>query len=236
MFEQSGIFRDEFRKLGYDAECYDIQNQYNQTDHVIDLFSEIDRAYGDEKSCTIFDSMSRDDLIIAFYPCTYFCAMSQVAFNLGYRNYQKLNFSEKIEKILQRSNNRKEYYDRLIRFVAVCVERNLRMVFENPWSEQTYLKANFLKKPDIVDTNRMERGDYFVKPTAYWFWNCQPTHGFTYQNDKEKKKIMDTKKSDKVGMCSKERSLISSDYARNWIYDFILGIEQKNISQLTLFD
>ena len=164
--------------------------------------------------------------------------MSQVAFNLGYRNYQKLTFSQKIEKILQRSDNRKEYYDRLVRFVAVCVERNLRMIFENPWSEQTYLKTNFLKKPDIVDINRMERGDYFVKPTAYWFWNCEPEHGFTHQNDKEKKIILNTKKADKVGMCSKDHSLISSDYARNWICDFVLGKEQepKEDDQPTLFD
>lgn len=36
-------------------------------------------------------------------------------------------------------------------------------------------------------------------------------------------------------MCSKVKSEISSDYARNFIYDFILGKEQKN-KQLSLFD
>lgn len=164
--------------------------------------------------------------------------MSQVAFNLNYRNYQKLDTQKKIEKILQRSDCRKEYYDRLIKFVAVCLEKKLRMVFENPWNEQTYLKANFLKKPDIVDMNRMDRGDYFVKPTAYWFWNCEPTHGFTYQNDKTKKIVMNSKKASKAGLCSEERSMISSDYARNWICDFILGKNQENSSQsvqLSLF-
>ena len=44
-FEQSGIFKNEFKKLGIPAEDYDIQNNFNETDHVIDLFSEIDRAY-----------------------------------------------------------------------------------------------------------------------------------------------------------------------------------------------
>ena len=51
-FEQSATFRDEFRKLGYQAECYDIQNNFGKTDHVIDLFSEIDRAY---------DNLTRQD-------------------------------------------------------------------------------------------------------------------------------------------------------------------------------
>lgn len=35
----------------------------------------------------------------------------------------------------------------------------------------------------------------------------------------------------KAGICSEERSLISSDYARNWICDFIIG-KTQNIGQL----
>ena len=41
LFEQSGTFKNEFRKLGYEAYDYDIQNAFGQTDYVIDLFSEI---------------------------------------------------------------------------------------------------------------------------------------------------------------------------------------------------
>ena len=51
-FEQSGTFKNEFIKLGIPAEDYDIQNNFGQTDHVIDLFSEIDRAY---------DNLTRQD-------------------------------------------------------------------------------------------------------------------------------------------------------------------------------
>lgn len=45
-FEQSGTFKNEFIKLGIPAEDYDIQNNFGQTDHVIDLFAEIEKAYG----------------------------------------------------------------------------------------------------------------------------------------------------------------------------------------------
>ena len=50
LFEQSGTFKNEFKKLGYDAEDYDILNEFGQTDHVMDLFAEIKSAYvgGDE--------------------------------------------------------------------------------------------------------------------------------------------------------------------------------------------
>ena len=45
LFEQSGTFKNEFKKLGIPAEDYDIQNNFGETDHVIDLFAEINRAY-----------------------------------------------------------------------------------------------------------------------------------------------------------------------------------------------
>ena len=45
-FEQSGTFKNEFIKLGIPAEDYDIQNNFGQTDHNVDLFGEIEKAYG----------------------------------------------------------------------------------------------------------------------------------------------------------------------------------------------
>ena len=243
-FEQSGTFKNEFIKLGIPAEDYDIQNNFNQTDHVMDLFGEIDRAYDNlteqnrtEQNRTVFDTIDPcQDLIIAFYPCIYFSALSQMSMFMSCVNYRSLSDPEKIQKILERVENRKIFYERLIKFVYVCTVKNIRMVFENPWSEQTYLKANFLKVPDVVDMNRMTRGDYYKKPTAYWFWNCEPTFGYTYQNDKEQKIIMNAKQGVKAGICSEERSMISPDYARNWICDFVLGKRQKEFEQPTLFD
>ena len=45
LFEQSGTFKQEFIKLGIPAEDFDIQNNFGQTDHQIDLFAEIEKAY-----------------------------------------------------------------------------------------------------------------------------------------------------------------------------------------------
>lgn len=41
LFEQSGTFKNEFIKLGIPAEDYDIQNEFGQTDHIVDLFENI---------------------------------------------------------------------------------------------------------------------------------------------------------------------------------------------------
>ena len=45
LFEQSGTFKNEFLKMGISAEDYDIQNNFGETDNVIDLFSEIDTDF-----------------------------------------------------------------------------------------------------------------------------------------------------------------------------------------------
>ena len=57
-FEQSGTFKQEFIKLGIPAEDYDIQNNFGQTDHVIDLFAGIEKAYvGGNQSLIILQRM-----------------------------------------------------------------------------------------------------------------------------------------------------------------------------------
>jgi hypothetical protein len=239
-FEQSGTFKNEFIKLGIPAEDYDIQNNFGETDHVVDLFKHIEREYDKTRQDkTIFDTIGPDDLIIAFFPCIYFECCSMMLMQLSDKNYKNLDDFEKVQKIIQRSKDRQKFYELLLKMVGVCIKKELKLVFENPWAMQHYLKqGNFLKNPTIVDTNRMLRGDYFVKPTAYWFFNCEPTCGFTKQFDKKKKSINSLPPGRKIidgqRMCSEERSMISPDYARNFICDFILGKKQE-IGQLSLF-
>lgn len=231
-FEQSGTFKHEFIKLGIPAEDYDIQNNFGETDHVVDLFGEIEAVYDDKPS--IFDNIKREDLIMAFFPCIYFCATSQMAFSWGYTNYRKLDTKQATDKILERNLDRARFYSLLVKMFCVAKIKGIRMIVENPWSEQTYLKANFIMPPTIVDNNRMLRGDYFVKPTAYWYINCEPTKGLSLQNDKEKKTIMNSIGGKEAGICSEERSMIHPDYARNFICDFILG-KVQTFTQPTLF-
>lgn len=234
-FEQSGTFKNEFKKLGIEAMDYDIQNNFGETDHVIDLFAEIEKAYSDKPS--IFDAITCDDLIIAFFPCIYFCAPSQMNFTWGCINYRNMTVRQKTDTILERDKKLSYFYRLAIKLFAVAAIRNMRLVMENPWSENTYLKANFIMPPVVIDYNRMSRGDYRVKPTAYWFVNCEPTHGRTIQYDKlkEKKTHMTSRSSSVSGVCSEERSMISPDYARNFICDFIIGKPQPKITP-TLFD
>ena len=232
-FEQSGTFKNEFIKLGIPAEDYDIQNHFGQTDHVIDLFAEIEKAYAGGES--ILDNITKDDLIMAFFPCIYFCCLSQMCMSWGCNSYKNKTIRERTELILERARNRLTFYTLAIKMLTVAKERGFRLIMENPYSMQTYLKGHFVLPPAFVDYDRSMRGDQFKKPTAYWFINCEPTHLETITKNNNTNKVLDAKGSNKAGMCSEERSMISPDYARNFICDFILGKKQKHTQQ-TLFE
>lgn len=234
-FEQSATFKKEFQKLGYEAYDYDIQNEFGETDYVIDLFKEIENAYDNTPS--IFDNITSDDLIMAFFPCIYFTgSMNPVLFRLDGNNYKNLTLREKLDKIIKRGRDRQYFYEMITKMVGVCLLRNLRLIIENPWSTEgaQYLKNNFFKNPDLIDNNRTLRGDDFIKPTGYWFFNCVPTFGCSFELNKNIKTIKKTKSNSKRGVCSTERSMINPKYARNFICDFILGKQQKH-SLLNLF-
>ena len=234
-FEQSGTFKNEFKKLGYEAYDYDIQNEFGETDFVIDLFKEIENAYDNKPS--VFDTIVPDDLIMAFFPCIYFETIQQLFFALIKNDFKNKPMTYQINYALNRLDKRTLYHKILYKLTYIMYERKLRLIIENPATTPNYLITgqNFMP-PTFIDKNRRLRGDYFVKPTAYWFINCEKTNGESFSKPKIKKTIQDVKgnKKGQGGVCSKERSMISSDYARNFICDFILGKQQKH-SLLNLF-
>lgn len=263
-FEQSGTFKKEFIKMGIPAEDYDIQNNFGQTDHVMDLFAEINSAY--EGGVSVFNSISQDDLIISFFPCIKFCSvMEQIQHEDFYDAAQKKRkdfgteayYKQKWKTLRNYSQERFEFYDLALKMTAVIQIKKLRMIMENPWHPVNFTNHFWFMRTSLIDKDRTLRGDYFRKPTAYWYVNCTPTHGESYQptpKDKIKtitsgsgamrtkrrmSKVLDGDELSKMfidhtsqaGLCDEERSMISPDYARNFICDFILGKPQAN-SQL----
>lgn len=240
MFEQSGTFKQEFIKLGIPAIDLDIQNNFGQTDMQIDLFEQIETAYTHththDAAHTIFDDISKDDLIMAFFPCIYFETVQQIYFSLRKHEFANKTMQWQIDYALDRLDKRTYFHKLLYKLVYVIYEYGLRFIMENPATTPNYLITgqNFMPQT-FIDKNRMLRGDVFSKPTAYWFINCEPTHLMTIYKDKKQQRINDKRGSKQAGLCSEERSMISPDYARNFIHDFILGKPQK-MSQLNLFE
>lgn len=231
-FEQSGTFKRVFKSLGIAAKDYDIQNDYGETDVVINLFAQIKNAYAGRHS--IFDDIGRGDIIIAFFPCIYFCEASSMIF-MGVSMTQKnMTAQEKIVNIISREKNRHEYYSTLLKLFWICERKQLRLIVENPYNAHHFLRFNFPYKPKVIDMNRRLRGDYVRKPTQFFFLNCEPAGKMSIQFDKVQEFTRNRKCAEHGGLCSSDRSMISEDYARNFICDHILGIETKH-TQPTLF-
>lgn len=266
-FEQSGTFKNEFIKLGIPAEDYDIQNNFGETDNVVDLFKAIEDAYDGKPS--LFDQVGGEDLIVAFFPCIKFCSvMEQVQHEDFYDASQRKRkdfgskeyYEQKWRTLRNYSIERFYFYDVALKLTAVCQIRGFRMIMENPWHPTNFTNHFWFMRTSVIDKDRTRRGDYFRKPTAYWYVGCVPTYGETYQptprrqvrkvtagscalKTKEKlKRIMDKEELDRIyidhasktGICDEERSMISPDYARNFICDFIIGKEQIG-TQLSIF-
>ena len=232
MFEQSGTFKNQFIALGIDAEDYDIQNNYGETDNVIDLFAEIEKCY--MGGVSIFDNIKQSDLIIAFFPCIYFEAL-QMPYYTNRNNNNKKEGKEKFDIILDRIEKREKLYKLLYKLVAIVEIRGFRLIIENPATQPHYLlfSENFYCKPTFIDNNRQLRGDYYRKPTAYWFFNINPTFGQSFATPKQIKTV-NSRQHGAGGICNAERSEISPEYAKNFICDFILGKENEN-TQARLF-
>lgn len=210
-FEQSSTFRDEFRKLGLPALDYDIQDS-GKTDIIIDLFFEINKAYYNQKS--IFDDITNCDLIFAFFPCTYFSSNNILLFSGTAKNLNSWNIENKLMYALERHSYLNLYYEYLCCLCLVCLKRNIPLIIENP--HNNYLDNYFPIKPTVVDLDRTMRGDNFEKPTNYYFINCKPKYNIIFENNQN----FHTKKVQQESGLN--RSIISPEYAKNFIREFIL--------------
>lgn len=179
LFEQSGTFKNEFKKLGYEAYDYDIQNEFGETDFVIDLFAEIKGGYLGKPS--IFDKICSDDLILAFFPCTRF----EAKIPLGFRGefYQQKNWTDKqkLEYSIELHNGLHENYLLISMLVIVCIDRGLKLIIENPYTQPHYLTTYWCIKPKLIDKNRRLNGDYMKKPTQFFFINCEPKQNIVFE-------------------------------------------------------
>lgn len=216
LFEQSGTFKNEFKKLGYESFDYDILNDFNETDYQIDLFKEIENAYSRERE-SIFDRISPEDMVLAFFPCTRFEIQILTCFrgdNFGYKNK---TLEWKLEKDLTLINELNYYYELITKLVLICLDRKLKLVIENPYSTQHYLIKYRCLKPSLIINDRREMGDYYRKPTMFYFINCEPKNNFIFEA-----KIINDKKIVSNIRNQVERSMISKDFANRFIREYLI--------------
>ncbi len=214
-FEQSGTFKKVFQNLGYQSYDYDILNDFSETDYVVDLFSEIEKAYVGIPS--IFDKITKNDLIIAFFPCVRFTRRMIFNFTRTGSGHKKFTDIEKLEQNIRYFDEMNYLYSIISKLVIVCLRNQLKIIIENPYHPDHILSQFWHIKPKVIDMDRTKRGDNYKKPTQYWFINCEPKCNFVAlaYTCGGGKTISHT--YNKV-----ERSLISPAYAERFIREFIL--------------
>ena len=224
LFEQSGTFKNEFKKLGIEAYDYDILNDYGQTDYQIDLYAEIRKGY--EGKPSIFDNIEQDDVIFAFFPCTRFEAQILLHYRGDAVQMKKWNDIQKLERDLELHSELSENYELITKLAIIILKKNLRMVFENPWSTQHYLTNYWCLKPKVIDYNRRLNGDYMVKPTQYWFIGFEPKQNLVFEplNWVEYRTHQGMKAKDGKSKTVR-RSEICPQYANRFIRQYILESE-----------
>ena len=224
LFEQSGTFKNEFKKMGYTAYDYDILNDFNETDYQIDLYQEIENAYSRERE-SIFDKFTSEDMLFAFFPCIRFenqAILNYKGINSGFKKWSE---KQKLEYDLQLHEELHQNYELITKLVLICIDRNLRLIIENPYSTQHYLVRYWAKEPDLIIYDRRELGDYFVKPTMFYFINYEPQNNFIF----EPRVVKPLKR---VCHCNTvERSLISHEFANRFIREFVLTEGELNALQ-----
>ena len=190
---------------------------------------------GYEGKPSIFDNISKDDLILAFFPCIRF--ENQIMLWFRGQNYGQRNWSmeKKMEQDMKLLSELKEMYDLVNKLFILCIRKNLRLVMENPYSEEHFLRRYWCYLPAIIDKDRRENGDYYKKPTQYWFLNCEPKNNFIFEaitynaiECKDAIRFMTKKDYEKTGAktCKEARSMIHPDYANRFIREYL--IEQEN--------
>lgn len=171
-FERSGTFKKAFEKYGFIATDYDLEAEHEEVKKT-DLFFEITKEYYDESS-SIFAEIKKDDLVVAFFPCTYFSDQSQLISRGDSFGMKDFSQYEKLERSMKDMTVRAGFYQTLCRLCIIAERKHFKLIIENPYGKVNFLKQFFPIKPGLIIKNRMLWGDFFKKPTQFFFINCIP--------------------------------------------------------------
>lgn len=222
LFEQSGTFRDVCREFGYKARDYDIANDFGKTDVIIDLFEQIDKAMTGEKS--IFDKIKKEDIVFAFFPCIRFTDQAQLISRAALSQYKKKTPIEKIDISLSFTSELEEMYNRFLNLLKIAYIKQIKLIVENPYRKIGWLNLYCPIRPTVIDMDRSLHGDFFKKPTQYWFINISPKNNDVATPEK-RSVIYNTKHINRENCKIPRRlmrSMISKEYAKWFIAHYIL--------------
>lgn len=167
--------------------------------------------------------MKPDDLVLAFFPCVRFETQIQMSFRGESSQMKNWSDETKLEYGMKLEAERKEMYDLVTKLAIVSLRKKLPLVLENPYSSDHFLKQYWALKPKVIDLDRTQNGDYYKKPTQYWFLNREPKQNLIFEplDYVETKVVVKLKKQDGLSVKT-QRSMIHPQYARRFIRQYLI--------------
>lgn len=130
---------------------------------------------------------------------------------INWDDYKKLNYNLYMHEKLSIN------YELITKLVLVCMRKKIPLIIENPKGNCNYLTRNWSIKPSIVDMDRRLNGDYYKKPTQYWFIGLNPKNNLLFEPvESSEKRPQITEIHDR-----KARSEISPQYADRFVKQYI---------------
>ena len=185
------------------------------------MFEEI--RWGYEGKPSVFDKISQDDLILAFFPCVRFEDQIMLHFRCQCTTQRNWDDVKKLEYTMKMQSELTELYYLISMLAIVCIKKGLKLMIENPYSAQHYLKQYWCIKPDLIDKDRTINGDFMKKPTQYYFIGFKPKQNFifepiTYVERTVFKKLKGNPEIQRKTL----RSMIHPQYANRFIRQYLI--------------
>ena len=177
-------------------------------------------------------------MIIAFFPCVRFENQIMLAFRGQLDQLKKWSMKQKMQYCMKLLSELKTNYDAVNKMFIVCMDRGLRLIMENPYSQEHFLRRYWCLQPAIIDKDRRENGDYFAKPTQFWFCNIKPKNNFlaepiVYNHIEEKdaiERLNSSMYAQHFGKVSLKvaRSMIHPTYANRFIRRYLIDGDETS--------
>lgn len=149
---------------------------------------------------------------------------------------KKWSLKKKMEYDMKIIEELKYMYLYVNKLFIICIDRGLKLIMENPYSEEHFLRRYWCYPATIIDRDRRENGDYFAKPTQFWFLNCEPKDNLIFEpldyhglDTKDAIRMMKKEDWKKTGAktVKEARSMIHPSYANRFIRRYIIDTENK---------
>ena len=131
--------------------------------------------------------------------------------------------AERLEVDLRLHAELSRNYELITKLALIAFKRGFRMVIENPYTQPHYLTSFWALRPAIIDKDRRENGDYYKKPTQYFFVNFEPKQTLLFEPLEEVEHRVHDRIKVQDGLSRQTlRSMIHPQYARRFIKQYIL--------------